>query len=117
MQFFATIAAFAGLAAAAKVTDAIIRDNSGINMAQFTVDGVKCTASEGQLGSRQIACPGSAFSWHIHGSNSDYTLTLFKGINSDAPSGYGKVPVACRAGGAGANDKVCDQTSEVTIDI
>lgn len=50
-------------------------------MAQFTVDGVKCTASDAQLGSRQIACPGSAFSWHIDGSNSDYTLTLFKGVN------------------------------------
>ncbi|KAH7050216.1 hypothetical protein B0J12DRAFT_740486 [Macrophomina phaseolina] len=117
MKFFAATAAFAGLAAAAKITDATIRDNNGIQMAQFTVDGVQCTASDAQLGSRQIACPGSAYSWHINGANSEYTLTLFKGVTSDAAGAYGKIPVVCTAGGNGPNDKVCDQTSEVTIDI
>lgn len=39
------------------------------------------------------------------------------GYNSDAPQAYAKLPTHCSAGGAGPNDMVCDQNSDITIDI
>ncbi|OJD30476.1 major allergen alt [Diplodia corticola] len=118
MQFFIAAAALLGLASAAKVTDATLRDNNGLQSAELSIDGVKCSAtSAAALGARQIACPGSAFSWHVDGSASDYQVTLFKGTNTGDPQASAKLPVDCRAGGAGQNDQVCTQVGDATVDI
>lgn len=92
MQFFIATAALIGAAAAAgngasslttvNIKDAFVRDNNGIQSAGFTANGIRCSADGAALGSRQIACPDSEYSWHISGSNSDYELTLFKGTNT-----------------------------------
>ncbi|KAB2573857.1 hypothetical protein DBV05_g7536 [Lasiodiplodia theobromae] len=118
MKFFAATAAIVGLASAATVSKATIRDNNGLQAVTLTIDGVQCSAtSPAALGSRQIACPGSAYSWHVTGSVGDYELTLFKGVVTDSPQAYAKLPTHCSAGGAGPNDMVCDQNSDITIDI
>ncbi|KAL0253125.1 hypothetical protein SLS55_010576 [Diplodia seriata] len=118
MKFFIATAAVVGLASAATVSDATLRDNNGLQSVELSIDGTKCSAdSPAALGARQIACPGSAFSWHVTGSASDYEVTLFKGVNTDAPQASAKLPVNCRAGGAGADDQVCTQTGDATVDI
>lgn len=39
------------------------------------------------------------------------------GYNSGAPQASAKLPTHCSAGGAGPKDMVCDQDSDITIDI
>lgn len=81
MRFFAATAAIVGLASAATVSKATLRDNEGLQSVTLTIDGVQCSASSpAALGSRQIACQGSDYAWHVTGTVGDYELTLFKGI-------------------------------------
>ncbi|EOD43077.1 Major allergen alt [Neofusicoccum parvum] len=118
MKFFVAAAFLASSVSAIRtiiVTDTTIRDNNGLQSVSFTALGIKCTASGDLLGSRQIACPGLEYAWHASGSNSDYTLTFFDGVTTDAAQASGKVPVYCRAGGDGANDKVCQQTGDFSV--
>ncbi|KAF4538178.1 Major allergen alt [Lasiodiplodia theobromae] len=118
MKFFVAAAFLASSVSAIRtivVTDTTIRDNEGLQSVSFTALGVKCSASGNALGSRQIACPGLDYAWHASGSNSEYTLTFFDGVNTDAAQASGKVPINCRAGGNGVNDKVCTQTGQFSV--
>ncbi|KAL1616995.1 hypothetical protein SLS56_011183 [Neofusicoccum ribis] len=109
MKFFVAAAFLASSVSAIRTI--IVTDTS----VSFTAPGIKCTASGDLLGSRQIACPGLEYAWHASGSNSDYTLTFFDGVTTDAAQASGKVPVYCHAGGDGANDKVCQQTGDFPV--
>ncbi|KAF4306108.1 putative hypersensitive response-inducing protein elicitor [Botryosphaeria dothidea] len=128
MKVFAATALFAGLAAAAttvKVTDLSIRDNEGLQSVSFKVEGTDCTSTDPTTlaGNGANACgdgnpPVYTFSVEKNDA-SDYQLWLHKNVDGDVRglNGGAKAPVYCHAGGNGANDFVCTQVSDLSVEL
>lgn len=79
----AAVAALGAVASAtietATVTDLYIRDNNGIQSASLTVQGQKCSGDASQLANNAaVVCGDSEYRFAVEGSNSDYTLTIYK---------------------------------------
>ncbi|KAL2066573.1 hypothetical protein VTL71DRAFT_2644 [Oculimacula yallundae] len=130
MQFstLAISSVFAAIAAAqssetVQISSLFIRDNEGLQYTGFELQpaNVKCEASAPNLADYKVSlCGDSAYRFAVNGTNSEYTLRIYKELGP-AYGYYGEseiLPVYCRAGGNGINDRVCTQVgdAEVLID-
>ncbi|KAF2141674.1 uncharacterized protein K452DRAFT_287626 [Aplosporella prunicola CBS 121167] len=125
MRFFAVAvpAVFGALAFADQETvtvkDLTIRDNNGIQMAEFSLQepNVKCSGNDFTNGN-VVTCGESKYRFTVTGSNSDYKLTLYHETGLAAGrTGSAKAPVYCHAGGNGQNDFVCSQVDDLKVTL
>ncbi|KAH7313137.1 hypothetical protein BKA65DRAFT_153898 [Rhexocercosporidium sp. MPI-PUGE-AT-0058] len=128
MQFSTVIISsiFAAFAAAAGETVCIenlsIRDNEGIQSAIFDIQpaDVTCEGSAPAIDNYSVVvCGDSAYRFAINGTNSVYTMRVYKELGPGVGF-YGEsdvLPVYCRAGGNGINDRVCTQVGDAEFII
>ncbi|KAI9901062.1 hypothetical protein N3K66_002879 [Trichothecium roseum] len=128
-----TAALLAGVAAAATenvdISDLTVRKTSGepttIQSVSFKLkgddaDGLACEASNPAFPSEVITCGESKYRFVISAGEpadeSEFGLRVYHELGTAVGStGFGNVPTYCRAGGAGPNDFVCQQTGAATI--
>ncbi|KAH7063244.1 hypothetical protein B0J12DRAFT_723763 [Macrophomina phaseolina] len=122
MRFFAALALFGAIAAAAEETvsikDLSIREENGsVSWASLTIvePDVKCSASAADFGDSVTVCGETKYRFGVKGSGeSKFTLTIAKETGlAVGIMGSTEVQPYCHAGGNGAIQ--CAQTGDISV--